>query len=93
MAKHCWIHNDIAVDQDTVEVLAVNDKSGGSKVELKRGERIDGKGPEYWLETNGGPRVITLDETDWSCSIEQAAEVMGRGADDLRALVESHIWQ
>jgi hypothetical protein len=91
--KHYWIQNDIAVDHDTIETMANNGESGDAKVELCRGERIDGKGPEYWLETNGGPRVITLDETDWSCSIEQAADAIGKSVDDVRALIERHVWQ
>jgi len=93
MGKHFWIHNEIAVDSDTIEELTDNGVMGDAHVKLCRGERVDGKGPEYWLETNGGPRLITLDETDWSCSIGQAADALGMDADVLRKLVEEHIWQ
>lgn len=93
MGKKYFIHNEIAVDEDTVEILTNNSEVGDKYVELRRGERFDGKGPEYWLETNGGPRVISLDETDWACSIEQAAEVIGMDADELRRVVETNEWQ
>ena len=91
--KHQWIHNEIAVDADTVETLTSNGKSGDAKVTLCRGERVDGKGPEYWLGTNGDPMVITLEESAWSCSVDDAAEAVGVASDSLQKLMETHGWE
>lgn len=88
-----YIHNEIAIDTNTIETLDDNGQHGDTRVELKRGARVDGAGIEHWLETNGGPRVITLDTTDWSVSVEQAAEALGGFADGVRAKIEEHVWQ
>lgn len=93
MVKVYYIHDEIAIDAATIELMAINDKHGDARVELKRGKRADGEGVGYWLETNGGPRVITLDETTWSISVDQAADALGVPTDNLRAELEEDVWQ
>lgn len=92
MANTYYIANEIAIDKRSIKTHDFNG-SGDNRVELKSGSRADGHGTEWWIETNGGPHVITLDETDWSISIGEAANMLGVLADDLRAEIEKHVWQ
>ena len=87
-----YIHNEIAIDKSNIETHTFKG-TGDNRIELKSGKRVDGNGVEWWIETNGGPRVITLDETDWSISIEQAANMLGEATDELRKTIEEHVWQ
>ena len=90
--KQKWIHSEIVIDEDTIETLATNDKTLDLFVVLRRADRVDGGGVEHWIDTSTGPRVITLDETSWSCSIAQAAEALGCDAYELQAQMEEHLY-
>lgn len=82
--------NVSGVEIGAFNVVADNGQSGDYKVELCVGLRLDGRGKEPFLDTNGGPIMITVEESPATCSIEHAAEALRISAEDLRALVLSH---
>lgn len=75
------------------ESIATNGLVGDHGISLNVGERSDGTGEEPFLETNGGPRHITIEGGDCSCSIVDAAESLEMTPNELIEIVRKYIPQ
>jgi hypothetical protein len=68
-------------------VIGDNSQKGDYKVELCIGKRIDGRGQEPFLFTNGGPILITPEDSPTTCAISAAAKSLGLTDATLRETV------
>lgn len=83
------ITNTIAVtDRSEATRLWTNGLSGDARVELHVCAR-DGKPDEIyaWIETNGGPRRITLGGDEYGTSVKEAAKALGLSVRALLAML------
>ncbi len=79
--------NVSGVDIGAFAVIGDNSQKGDYKVELCIGKRLDGRGQEPFLFTNGGPIIVTIEESALTCSIDDAAKSLGMSVEKLRATV------
>lgn len=68
-------------------VIGDNSQKGDYKVELCIGKRMDGRGQEPFLFTNGGPIIVTIEDSPTTCSIDDAAKSLGMSTEKLRTTV------
>ena len=83
--------NVSGIEIGAFKALCDNGGTGDYKVELCVGLRVDGRGKEPFLITNGDPILIQVEASELACSIEQAAKVLNISDEHLRGMVLKHI--
>lgn len=79
----------VEIVEHSVETIGSNSLKGDLGVSLNIGERVDGKGKEPFIGTNGDPMIITVEGGDPTCSIGAAAEALEMTPDELIEHVRS----
>lgn len=80
-----------SVWESSIETIGQNGMKGDYEVTLNVGTRTDGRGQEPFLQTNGGPRLITVEGGSYACSIVEAAETLEMEPNELIAIVREFV--